>query len=70
MKKPRHGAEAGAGRSMLSGRVGLDGRTVALSVHRHTTGQGHMPRAVRKAEVRPSAPYPVSQVAVIPEARV
>ena len=44
--------------------------TVAQHSERHTTGRGHMPSAVRKAEARPPAPYPVSQVAADLGARV
>lgn len=37
--------------------------TVAPAPERRTTGRGHTPSAVRKAEARPPAPGPVSQVA-------
>ncbi len=44
--------------------------TMAPGLIRRTTGRGHMPCAVRKAEARPPAPGSVSKVAADPGARI
>ena len=57
-------------RTTPRGRMAVGCKTAAPLRTRHTAGRGQMPSAVRKAEARPPAPDPVSQVAADFEARV